>query len=402
MLPLLPLRRLGFFADAPSPTAPRGREDIQRWSSVDNLLPPVRQLERELASSELAGHRRGLPPCAVEHREGWPASNAPGGKDRRRAARDETTRSAALPRARTASRCALRPRAHVPLVAAPKDSAPREPRGSPRRRGQGTHEHETMSDEYEIFETDVAIVGMSLRVPGARRQGAVLGEPARWGGVRPRARGRGAARSGRARRDCCTAENYVKASAPLEGMELFDGEFFGFSPKESAIMDPQHRHFLECCWEALENAGPHARALRRAHRRLRRLRDGQLLLLQPLLEPGAGARRGDVPPAPHRQRQGLPRVARVLSARSARPRRQHPDGLLDVAGRRPSGVPEPALTRVRHGARGRRDHRAAPPARLPLSRRARSCRRPGTATRSITARRGRCSAPAPAWWRSAG
>jgi acyl transferase domain-containing protein len=34
----------------------------------------------------------------------------------------------------------------------------------------------------------------------------------------------------------------------------FDGEFFGFSPKESAIMDPQHRHFLECSWEALESA----------------------------------------------------------------------------------------------------------------------------------------------------
>ncbi|MEM9074326.1 MAG: SDR family NAD(P)-dependent oxidoreductase, partial [Myxococcota bacterium] len=28
-----------------------------------------------------------------------------------------------------------------------------------------------------------------------------------------------------------------------------------FSPKECAILDPQHRHFLECCWEALEDAG---------------------------------------------------------------------------------------------------------------------------------------------------
>ncbi|MEQ1853194.1 MAG: type I polyketide synthase, partial [Chthoniobacteraceae bacterium] len=49
--------------------------------------------------------------------------------------------------------------------------------------------------------------------------------------------------------------NYVRSGGPLPGMELFDGEFFGFSPKESAIMDPQHRHFLECAWEALENAG---------------------------------------------------------------------------------------------------------------------------------------------------
>jgi len=47
---------------------------------------------------------------------------------------------------------------------------------------------------------------------------------------------------------------YIKAGAPLDGMELFDAEFFGFSPKESAILDPQHRHFLECAWEALEDA----------------------------------------------------------------------------------------------------------------------------------------------------
>jgi acyl transferase domain-containing protein/thioesterase domain-containing protein len=47
---------------------------------------------------------------------------------------------------------------------------------------------------------------------------------------------------------------YVKAGAPLEGMDRFDADFFGFSPKDAAIMDPQHRHFLECAWEALEDA----------------------------------------------------------------------------------------------------------------------------------------------------
>lgn len=49
--------------------------------------------------------------------------------------------------------------------------------------------------------------------------------------------------------------NYVKAGITLDHMADFDGEFFGFSPKESAILDPQHRHFLEVCWEALEDAG---------------------------------------------------------------------------------------------------------------------------------------------------
>ncbi|HSP77941.1 MAG TPA: beta-ketoacyl synthase N-terminal-like domain-containing protein, partial [Myxococcaceae bacterium] len=49
--------------------------------------------------------------------------------------------------------------------------------------------------------------------------------------------------------------HHVKASAALEGMELFDASFFGYTPREAELMDPQHRVFLECCWEALERAG---------------------------------------------------------------------------------------------------------------------------------------------------
>ncbi|HHH11780.1 MAG TPA: polyketide synthase, partial [Sorangium sp.] len=47
---------------------------------------------------------------------------------------------------------------------------------------------------------------------------------------------------------------YVPVGGPLEGMAEFDAGFFGFSPRDAAIMDPQHRHILECAWEALENA----------------------------------------------------------------------------------------------------------------------------------------------------
>ncbi|BAY84414.1 putative beta-ketoacyl synthase [Calothrix parasitica NIES-267] len=50
-------------------------------------------------------------------------------------------------------------------------------------------------------------------------------------------------------------ENYVKAGAILEDIDMFDSRFFDFSPREAQIMDPQHRVFLECAWEALENAG---------------------------------------------------------------------------------------------------------------------------------------------------
>ena len=49
--------------------------------------------------------------------------------------------------------------------------------------------------------------------------------------------------------------NFVKACGDLEGSDLFDAPFFGFSPMDAAIMDPQHRVFLECAWEALEDAG---------------------------------------------------------------------------------------------------------------------------------------------------
>ncbi|MBD2355235.1 acyltransferase domain-containing protein [Tolypothrix sp. FACHB-123] len=48
---------------------------------------------------------------------------------------------------------------------------------------------------------------------------------------------------------------YVKARAVVDEIEMLDAAFFGFTPKEAAITDPQHRLFLECAWEALENAG---------------------------------------------------------------------------------------------------------------------------------------------------
>ena len=49
--------------------------------------------------------------------------------------------------------------------------------------------------------------------------------------------------------------NYVKAAPILENVEYFDASFFNFSPGEANILDPQRRIFLECGWEAFEDAG---------------------------------------------------------------------------------------------------------------------------------------------------
>lgn len=47
---------------------------------------------------------------------------------------------------------------------------------------------------------------------------------------------------------------YVKASASIENIDQFDADFFGINPAEAALLDPQHRFFLECVWHALEDA----------------------------------------------------------------------------------------------------------------------------------------------------
>ncbi|MCM2442444.1 acyltransferase domain-containing protein [Agrobacterium vitis] len=49
--------------------------------------------------------------------------------------------------------------------------------------------------------------------------------------------------------------DFVAASTPLLGADRFDAGFFGYSPAEAEILDPQQRIFLECAWQALEAAG---------------------------------------------------------------------------------------------------------------------------------------------------
>ena len=49
--------------------------------------------------------------------------------------------------------------------------------------------------------------------------------------------------------------SFIRAGAPLEGLEMFDAEYFKYSAREAEFIDPQQRVFLECAVEALETAG---------------------------------------------------------------------------------------------------------------------------------------------------
>ncbi|HSG40473.1 MAG TPA: polyketide synthase, partial [Thermoanaerobaculia bacterium] len=48
---------------------------------------------------------------------------------------------------------------------------------------------------------------------------------------------------------------YVAARGVVQGADLFDAAFFGLPPRQAELMDPQHRLFLECAREALDDAG---------------------------------------------------------------------------------------------------------------------------------------------------
>src|SRR5215510_5687484 len=102
--------------------------------------------------------------------------------------------------------------------------------------------------------TDIAIIGLSCRFPGAATAEAYWknlcdgvesitffsDQELLAAGVDPA---------------LVANTSYVKAAPTLRDVEMFDASFFGYSPKDAALMDPQQRLFLEVCWEAFEQAG---------------------------------------------------------------------------------------------------------------------------------------------------
>ncbi len=100
----------------------------------------------------------------------------------------------------------------------------------------------------------IAIVGMAGRFPGARNV-AEFWRNLRDGVEAIRPFSDAELLTAGVSADELAQPEYVKSGVVLEDLDMFDAAFFGFSPRDAAIMDPQHRVFLECAWEALEDAG---------------------------------------------------------------------------------------------------------------------------------------------------
>lgn len=100
----------------------------------------------------------------------------------------------------------------------------------------------------------VAIIGMAGRFPGAQDPEALwqnlcagVESITTFGDDELRAAGVSEAELADPR--------YVKRWGYIDGADCFDAGFFGVSPRDAELMDPQQRLFLESAWAALDSAG---------------------------------------------------------------------------------------------------------------------------------------------------
>ena len=100
----------------------------------------------------------------------------------------------------------------------------------------------------------IAIVGLAGRFPGAPDQRALWSNLA--GGIEsiPQFSDEEMRAAG-IPEELFRNPDYVRARATLEDADKFDAAFFGLTPRDAELTDPQHRVFLECTWHALEDAG---------------------------------------------------------------------------------------------------------------------------------------------------
>jgi myxalamid-type polyketide synthase MxaB len=106
----------------------------------------------------------------------------------------------------------------------------------------------------DVDSLDIAVIGISCRFPGARDVEAY------WKNLCAGVESiteleESVVLAAGANPALVNHPNYVRAAAILEDPDHFDALFFGLSPRDAELIDPQQRLFLECAWEALENAG---------------------------------------------------------------------------------------------------------------------------------------------------
>ncbi len=102
---------------------------------------------------------------------------------------------------------------------------------------------------------DIAVVGYALRVPGASTPDEFWNLLAS-GREHMRFFQRADVLADGERENLACDPDYVCAGGGvLDGIDLFDADFFGFDDEQARRSDPQQRLFLEGCWTALEHAG---------------------------------------------------------------------------------------------------------------------------------------------------
>ncbi len=105
-----------------------------------------------------------------------------------------------------------------------------------------------------MSDTDIAVIGVGCRFPDATSARA-LWRNLDAGLVSTRALSDEQLRGAGVPDDVFRAPDFVRVGTILPHAEEFAADFFGYSPSEAALIDPQQRIFLETCWEALETAG---------------------------------------------------------------------------------------------------------------------------------------------------
>lgn len=115
---------------------------------------------------------------------------------------------------------------------------------------------EKSSKTMQYQDSDIAVIGMSGRFPGADNIESL------WENIK---NGVNSVTDANEKRwnmaDCFDVDEkisgkaYSKYAGLMENIDLFDPLFFQISPMEAEIMDPQQRIFLEESWKVLEDAG---------------------------------------------------------------------------------------------------------------------------------------------------